>query len=330
MRRIRASAAAMAGVALAGALASCGDDGGSGPGPGTFDVRTVRALPDRAAEARTFSFEMTTAYLIGTDGDIEVTYRGAVDVAAHQAAIEADVTDFAVEILFPMSQIGVESEDAGGPPDEVIVPMVADGEVGYAELGVISDLAPQDQQLPEGPRWVRFGPDEMSDEGSSFGGLMRTADPEAILALLAAATGDVETVGGEDVRGEPAAHLRARIDLATAREQAPEDHWAMIDDLAGDGDARVEQVPVDVWVGEDGLLRRFAVEIERDVTVSTDSPGGPPLPSDAAGTVTSLAYEAFDYGEPVEIEIPSGDDVIDAPEREDAGASGSDNGEPGG
>jgi hypothetical protein len=30
--------------------------------------------------------------------------------------------------------------------------------------------------------------------------------------------------------------------------------------------------------------------------------------------VTSLAYEAFDYGEPVEIEIPAGDDVIDAPE----------------
>jgi hypothetical protein len=103
----------------------------------------------------------------------------------------------------------------------------------------------------------------------------------------------------------------------------------MIDDLAGEGDAQVDEVPVDVWVGEDGLIRRFTVEIERDVTVSTESPGGPPLPSDAAGAVTSLAYEAFDYGEPVEIEIPAADDVMDAPEGEDAGASGSDSGEPG-
>jgi hypothetical protein len=269
---------------------------------------------------------MTTAYLIGTDGDLEITYRGAVDIAAHQAAIEADVTDFAADILIPMSQIGAGSEDADDPPDEVILPMVADGDVAYAQLGAISDLAPQDQQRPERPQWVRYGPDGISDEGSSFSGLMRTADPEAILALLAAATGDVETVGDEDIRGEPATHLRARIDLPAAREQAPEDHWAMIDDLAGEGDARVDEVPVDVWVGEDGLLRRFAVDIERDVTVSTETPGGPPLPSDAAGGVTSLAYEAFDYGEPVEIEIPAGDDVIDAPE--DPWASGSDD-EPG-
>jgi hypothetical protein len=146
---------------------------------------------------------MTKAYLIGTDGDLEVTYRGSVDVAAHQAAIEADLTDVAAEILFPMSQIGAESEDADGSPDEVIVPMVADGEVGYAEVGVISDLAPQDQQRPERPRWVRYGPDDVS-EGSLLTGLMTTADPAATLALLAAATGDVETVGDEDVRGEPA------------------------------------------------------------------------------------------------------------------------------
>lgn len=248
MRRMRASAAAMAGGALVGTPASCGGDDGSGTGPGTFDVRTVRALPD-----------------------------------------------------------------------EVIVPMVADGEVACAELGVIRDLAPDGQQRPGRP-------------GGCGTGRTRTAEPEAILALLAAATGDVETVGGEDVRGEPATHLRARIDLATAREQSPEDHRAMIDDLAGEGDAQVDEVPVDVWVGEDGLIRRFAVEIERDVPVSTDSPGGPPLPSDAAGGVRSLAYEAFDYGEPVEIETPAADDVIDAPEREDAGVtgvSGSDNGERG-
>jgi hypothetical protein len=329
MRRTRASAAAVAGVVLLGMLAGCGDDGGGGAGSGSFDVRTVRALGDRVAEAGTFSFEMTTGYLLGTDGDLDVTYRGSVDVAAHRAAVELDVTDVVAEVLFPMSQVGAGSEGVEGPPDEVIVPVVADGEIAYAEVGVISDLAPEGQQRPGAPRWVRYGPEDVGEEGSSLTGLVRTAEPEAILALLAAATGDVETVGDEDVRGEPATHLRARIDLAAAREQAPEDHWAMIDDLAGDGDARVDEVPVDVWVGEDGLLRRFAVEIGRDVAMTTDSPGGLPPVSDAAGALTSLTYEAFDYGEPVEIEVPAADDVMDAPVRESTGTSGSGNGEPG-
>lgn len=336
----------MAAVALMAALAGCGggedDDNDDGAGeddgvgntetqgggvPRTFDVQAVRALPDQVSDAATFSFEMTVAYVLGTDdGDVEITYRGSLDLAAHQAAVDADITDYVAQVLFPMSQIGAEDEDAEGPPDEVIVPMVADGDVAYAELGVLNDIAGESQR-PSMPRWVRYGPAELGDDGSSFAGLVSMADPEIILALLEAAAGEVETVGEEEVRDEPATHLRATIDLAAAREQAPERQWSMIDDIAGEGDARIDEVPVDVWVDEDGLLRRLTVEIDRDITMGTGPPGAP---SDAAGAIRWLSYEAFDYGEAVEVEIPDGDDVVDASELTDRESAGGDAAEPGG
>jgi hypothetical protein len=74
---------------------------------------------------------------------------------------------------------------------------------------------------------VRYGPDDLSDEGSSFSVLMRTAAPEVILALLEAATGEVETAGDEDVRGDSGDAPRASIDPVAALERAPEDECAM-------------------------------------------------------------------------------------------------------
>jgi hypothetical protein len=51
--------------------------------------------------------------------------------------------------------------------------------------------------------------------------------------------------------------------------------------------------------------------------------------SDAAGAIRSLSYEAFDYGEPVEVEIPADEDVVDAPEPPDPESTGGEDAEPG-
>src|SRR5690606_36590226 len=98
-RRGRAGAAGLAAVALVavGALVACGDDAGDGGNadnadggadvdgdgdgdgdggtPAAFDVQAVKALPEQAADAGTFSFEMTVAYVLGVDRNIEYTYR---------------------------------------------------------------------------------------------------------------------------------------------------------------------------------------------------------------------------------------------------------------
>ncbi|HEY8523959.1 MAG TPA: LppX_LprAFG lipoprotein [Acidimicrobiales bacterium] len=313
---MRFGAAALGAAALVAALAGCGDGGGGdggGPHVRAVDLRAVRAVPDDVADAGTFSFEMTTTYLLGRIGGVGVTFGGSVDVDADRAALEADVTDFVTEFLIPISQAGRGPSPVDEPTEPVIVPIVVDGDVGYADLTALEELAPNDQRRADGRRWVRFGAEDVGVEGSPFAAITRLANPEGILALLGAATGDVETVGEDEVRGEPATHVQTTIDLAAARDQGPDGEWPMLDALAGEGDSRIDTVPVDLWIGEDGLLRRFRVEVEREAAARTNAPDGPPVAADAVGTIGSLTYEAFDYGEPVDVEVPDPDDVTDPP-----------------
>ena len=51
-------------------------------------------------------------------------------------------------------------------------------------------------------------------------------------------------------------------------------------------------IPVDVWVDADGLVRRMQLDM-----------GG------MLGGTATLTIELFDYGQPVDIEVPSPDDV---------------------
>ena len=58
-------------------------------------------------------------------------------------------------------------------------------------------------------------------------------------------------------------------------------------------------MPVDVWIDGDGLPRRMTVDM--GATFGSASAG-----EDAGATMT---IELFDYGQPVDIEIPSADEV---------------------
>jgi pyruvate-formate lyase-activating enzyme len=93
------------------------------------------------------------------------------------------------------------------------------------------------------------------------------------------ATSETERIGEEDVRGEGTVHYRLTVECDGAN-------------LECEGSA-----PVDVWIADDGIVRRIALE-------------------DDEGNVT---FEFFDFGADVVIEPPSADEVVD----EDALSSGS-------
>jgi hypothetical protein len=59
-------------------------------------------------------------------------------------------------------------------------------------------------------------------------------------------------------------------------------------------------VPVDVWVDADNLVRRMTMSF---------SFSSPEHPQEAKA---SLEMEVFDYGQPVRVEAPAAGDVVDA------------------
>jgi hypothetical protein len=101
--------------------------------------------------------------------------------------------------------------------------------------------------------------------------------PESLLATLRAATHETDRIGEEDVRGAPAVRYR----LAVFCEEAG------IDDCPG------ETETVDVWIDDEGLLRRLS------------------------GEQSALTWdvELFDFGATLEIEPPPADEI--APARTD-------------
>jgi hypothetical protein len=121
-------------------------------------------------------------------------------------------------------------------------------------------------ELPAGKVWVKV------PAGADDPGPIDELRPEAILGMLRKASSETERIGREDVRGVPT--VRYRLTVACDGAQ-----------LACDGMA-----PVDVWIDEDGLLRRI----------------------ETADDVGEATIEFFDFGAAVEIEPPSEDEVIDA------------------
>ena len=56
-------------------------------------------------------------------------------------------------------------------------------------------------------------------------------------------------------------------------------------------------VPVDIWVGEDGLVRRLTQRLRLNVQ------GGP--------SAIEQRFELYDFGAKVEVVVPDADDVAD-------------------
>ena len=173
------------------------------------------------------------------------------------------------------------------------VEVVRGGDVGYVKLPAIDD------QLPEGKTWVRGTAGDVKAGGFDFEQLDSStrSDPRDVLEALRGFSGDIETVGSEDL---DTTHYRVVLDpVALAKRATADDPAAtsLLGRLTGQDD--IADVPLDVWVDGNGLVGNVSLDFEAD-----DQSSGQP------GSV-SLAFELWDYGEPVEIGVPHASQVAD-------------------
>lgn len=126
---------------------------------------------------------------------------------------------------------------------------------------------------------------------SPVGGMV---DPSAQLHLLAAVA-EAERVGQEEVRGEQTTHYRGTYDVARALKGARGVQQPALRSLLGLAAAQ-SKAPYDVFIGQDGLLRRLRQSIEVPASAAT---GGQAL------TVTST-LELYDFGIEVTVLPPPG------------------------
>jgi hypothetical protein len=282
----RAAGLLAAPLLLITACANEADEGAIEVRTGAEAVSALRSAPDAVTDAGTARVELVME--MSFDGhSTELTATGAVDRAAQQMSVEMDMG----AVLREAAAADGEELPAGfdGPWE-----MVADGSTMYVRAPVF--------ELLGASGWLSLDPEDLGTTAEAMGLGAGSFDFTQTLESLRGVVGEPEVVGEEDVRGVPTTHYHASMDLSEALDHAPaaqrEELEAAFEQLASSDGLDDADVPVDIWIDEDDLPRRMRMEMDSMFAALGMGDGS-----------MTMTMEWFDFGEAVDITVPSADEV---------------------
>ena len=159
--------------------------------------------------------------------------------------------------------------------------------------------------------WVKMDLDTMTGV-PGMGQLQQfnNNDPRATMELLRGVA-DVEELGSEEIRGTATTHYKGMVDLEKAIAEAPPETKKALRQqyqLLG-----ITEVPVDVWVDDEGLLRR------QDITMDLSKMDTQGAPAGQVPTSMFMRMELFDFGTDVDVKPPPAGQVTDMADLQQGG-----------
>lgn len=278
------SLGALCGLAL---VAGCGRSGGAitissdAPPSGASAGGTQRPVVASLASLRQAADDTTAL----TSARYEVTVVGP-DGAEYLTS----TGEFADDRTHQSTSMGGAFGDDGVTLD---IETVTDAATYYARgstFGFLSPLLGEGEAGADADRWYRFDmPDGLDPE---LGSVLGTHDFGPQMAkLLGGAYGEVATLGTEDVRGTATTHHRVDIDPSKVVGTGVDEFF--------DGGT----IPVDVWVGDDGLVHRLRYEIGAGMVGAAGGGDDEPM---AVST-----FEMWDVGADITVDVPADATEID-------------------
>ncbi len=243
-------------------------------------------VANQSVESGRFEGRITVADPEFPDG-LELVFTGEYDTANQASEVSLDLGEIA------MAAATGEGADLGPFAAMFEEPMVVRtiGNRSYVSWGLLSMLSGGQGT------WIEAEADDADQITSTFGA-GPTGSPTEFLAALEEANADVTEIGTEDVRGVSTTHVRALVDLAELDELvSAEDRETLEQDL---GNLAGSDFPIDFWIDDDGLIRRYSMELDQGAA-GTDGPSG-----------ATLVFEFFDYGADISIDVPPADQIISA------------------
>ena len=223
----------------------------------------------RAVDRARVELQITVA---GPGGPVALVHRAAFTDGGLRAEASSDMSQAAAAL----EAAGQQLEGDWSHPTGVVI----DGEAVYSQLGPMAEALGH-----EPDDWVRARIADVTAAGAENDALALALDPLGPLDLLYRPVGDVTVVGADDIRGAPARHLRATLDL-TGAQAAPAASFEARLVAAG-----VDALPVDVWLDDAGVVRRLLVSL------------------DEAGTMTTT-FDVYDVDADVVVTPPAADEVV--------------------
>jgi hypothetical protein len=155
-----------------------------------------------------------------------------------------------------------------------------------------------------GKPWVRLDLARLERaQGIDMNALTSTgrSDPTQMLSTLEGESDSIVTVGHETVRGVATTHYRAVIDLGKVAGSANPALRAAVRRAEARLAAMLgkRRMPMDVWIGADGLVRRVAYRMAIPVAAT-------------GGTLTTtVSLDMFAFGSPVHVAAPAAAQTTD-------------------
>ncbi len=282
-------------VAALGLVASgCGGSAGTIPELSSLtQVANTSAATDTAKFALTFEMSLP-----GADEALSFSAEGGFDTPAKRSQMTIDLSSLAELMKQVGSSLGGTVTGDLGDSSDWKLQALTDGDVVYLQFPLIA------KELPDGKTWVKGNAQEFSKTDTSgldqFGSLSGM-DPRDVFGFLKAVSGSIEAVGSEEVRGASTSHYRATLDPAKLTELVPADQRETlggVDEAARQ--AGLTELPLDVWIDADNRIRKLAIELDAKMPGSDES------------MQASFVVELYDYGTPLELDLPPADQVADA------------------
>jgi len=275
-RAVRLASLVVVSALLLAGLTGCGGSGSTDP------VQTALARSERAGGVRV-AFTLGIDLIGGPNSENTITGTGTFDGTA------ADMT----YTIAPGYLNNTSTLLAGhaGTMQARYVETAEGAPVLYSTFAFVG------HQLPAGKTWMKL------DVGASIAlipseTLVAIGDlvtnPAEIVALLHAASA-LRAIGPETIDGTPTTHYSVGVTLDTAKQESNAAQ-VFAQDLVTQGAKNSGQV--DVWVGEDGLIRR--IELPYDSATN------------GVETLNTIVLDLSDWGTPVRVVPPPAVFVYDA------------------
>lgn len=264
-----ASGAAIAALVLTG----CGDNppanqGGGGSGGGGSDVGTLKLLAENVAKK---SAEKSSAHMVFKAEAAGESFEGEGDI-----------------------RLGAD------PAMKMTMTVPGQGELEMRLIGE-AFYVKTPEEIEPGKPWLKLdanGNDPISQSlGAAVKQMREQGDPSQLLKQLEQA-GEITGRTQEDLNGKPTTKYSVTIDVAKAAQAS-----GMKDALEAAEKAGVKNFPLEVWVDQENLPVRMAM----DIAMKDPSSG------QTANAKFSVDYS--DWGKPVEVTAPSPSEVAELPTR---------------
>ena len=271
--RIATVAAVCATAAVAVVTAGCG----GGASSSALRLDPVAAAVTKTQNAGTAHVRLSMV-LKGHGRTVRVHGSGAIDGTS-------SAMNFKVGPLLALSKLP-SAERPHGAIKAIALEQNGDYVV-YLRVGFLSS------QLPAGKRWIEVDLTKLGKSaGIDLGKLMSGSQvrPGDLLSMLGADGAKVDKVGAATVDGVATTHYRVSVDVANALQSS-----GLTSPLLSAAASQLKTVHANVWIGDDGLVRR--------ITVRYSSPGAPRM---------ALQMDISDYGTQATIAAPPSSQVFDA------------------